>query len=250
MKSLIALIIALTAPQETTLVRAGHIAEAFWDQFTAVQCKERISQSKLRLDGKVVSSHFEDFDYVAFLKSTSRGLEVEESRVARPRFPENVHGPLLTTSGFPTFLLMFHPDFRNRFEFTEVSPDAAGDGLQRIAFKSKPEVPSMSALKLKDHLYPIFWKGTATLDIATGAVRKIEAALGAPMDDLGLSELRVQMDYSPFKLGGSTQMFWLPVRAVISLKTPRQAWRNVHEYSDYKRFSVTTSTSDNEPQEK
>jgi hypothetical protein len=67
------------------------------------------------------------------------------------------------------------------------------------------------------------------------------------MDDLGLQELQVELDYGPTVLPGSSQTFWLPVRAAISLKTPRQAWRNVHEFSDYKRFSVTTTTGDSQP---
>jgi hypothetical protein len=104
----------------------------------------------------------------------------------------------------------------------------------------------MSALKLKDHLYPILWNGTATVDAESGAIRTVEAVLASQMDDLGLSELHVQVEYGPTMLSGASQAFWLPVRAAISLKTPRQAWRNVHEFSDYKRFSVTTSTRETE----
>ena len=241
MKTIVALILAMTATQETAVDRAGHAAESFWQQFTAVQCKERISQTRSRLDGKVLASHFEDFDYVAFLKMSHDGLSVEESRVARPSFPEQVPGTLLTTSGFPTFILMFHPDFRERFEFTEVFA-AEPAGLRRIDFKSNAEAQSMSALKLKDHLYPIYWKGTAIVDASSGAVHKIEAVLDRPMDDLGLSELRIEVEYSPAKLAGVADAYWLPARATISLKTPRQAWRNLHEFSEYRRFSVTTST--------
>jgi hypothetical protein len=218
--------------QEGTIDRASRAAESFWEQFPAVQCRERVTQTKLKADGSVTTTHAEEFDYVAFLKSTNRGLAVDESRVAHNRRVGEDNERLLITSGFPTLLLMFHPDFRNRFEFTELSPS-------QIDFKSKRDTPSMSALKLKDHVYPILWKGTVTLDAVSGSIRRIDATLAAPMDDLGLSALQVEVDYA------STM---LPVRATISLKTPRQAWRNVHEFSDYKRFAVTTSTR--ETQEK
>ena len=106
----------------------------------------------------------------------------------------------------------------------------------------------MSALKLQGHLYPILWDGAATVDASSGAIRRIEAGLAGPMDDLGLSELHVEIDYGPATLAGTREALWLPTRATISLKTPRQAWRNVHEFSDYKKFSVTTSTREGRPE--
>jgi hypothetical protein len=242
--SIIAFVVLL-ASQETTLERAGRAAETFWQQFTAVQARERIAQSKLKADGKVAETQIEEFDYVALLTATTRGLTVEESRVPRTKSVAEKQASLLITSGFPAFLLMFHPEFRDRFDFTELSLPPS-DGVRRISFKLKPEAQSLSGLKLKDRVYPIPWRGTATLDAGSGAIRRIEAMLGAPMDDLGLQELHVELDYGPTALAGTAQTFWLPVRATISLRTPRQAWRNVHEFSDYKRFSVTTATRDSQ----
>ena len=241
MQTLVSSLILLVTLQESTIDRASRSAETFWQEFTAVQCKERLSQTKLKPDGKVLETHSQEFDYVAFLKSTSRGLLVEESRVSRDGSGTEKNERLLVTSGFPTFLLLFHPEFRDRFELTEISA-TPGDTARRIAFKSKAGPDSMSALKLRDHVYPILWKGTATIDGKSGAIRRVEAALDVPMDDLGLSELQVELDYGPTVLAGASQTYWLPVRATITLKTLRQAWRNVHEFLDYKRFSVTTST--------
>jgi hypothetical protein len=235
----------LLASQENTIDRASRAAETFWQQFTAVQGKERVAQSKLKADGKPAETHIEEFDYLAFLTATNRGLSVEESRVSRAKTVEEKRTQLLITSGFPTFLLMFHPEFRDRFDFAEL-PANSGNAVRRITFSLKRGAQSLSGLKLKDRVYAIPWKGTAMLDPESGAIRRIEATLGAPMDDLGLSELHVELDYQPTALAGTTQIFWLPVRAAISLQTPRQAWRNVHEFSDYKRFSVTTSTRDSQ----
>ena len=245
MWTIIASLIVLISQQLSTVDRAGRVAETFWAQFAAVQCKERVVQTKLRADGKVTATHAEEFDYVAFLKATNRGLSVEESRVPRGKRVEENQERFLITSGFPTLLLIFHPEFRSRFEFSETAA-SPGDGVRRIAFRSLANSQSISALKLKEHLYPILWNGTATVDAESGAIRRMEAVLGSPMDDLGLSELHVQVEYGPTMLSGASQAFWLPVRADISLKTPRQAWRNVHEFSDYKRFSVTTSTRETE----
>ena len=239
-------ILALAEPQESVIDRAARMAESFWTQFTAVQCTERIVQNKLRPDGKVTVTRASEFDYVAFLKEEGSGLSVEESRFARPAAPPEPRQQLLLTSGFPALLLMFHPDFRGRFVFEEGSADENRGGAVRVAFISKPEAHSMSGLKLKDRVYPILWKGTAWIDPRSGAVRRIEAALAAPMDDIGLADLRADVDYAPASLVGAQQPFWLPARAAITVKTLRQEWRNVHEFSQYKRFAVSTSTREGE----
>jgi hypothetical protein len=238
--------LALAEPQDSVIDRAGRMAESFWTQFTAVQCTERIVQNKLRADGKVTVTRASEFDYVAFLREERSGLSIEESRVARSAAPLESQQQLLLTSGFPALLLMFHPEFRGRFVFEEGSADEIRGGAVRVAFKSKPEAQSMSGLKLKDRVYPILWKGTAWLDPTSGAVRRIEAALAASMDDIGLADLRVEVEYAPASLAGAQQPYWLPTRATISVKTLRQEWRNVHEFSQYKRFAVSTSTSENE----
>lgn len=244
--TIVTLFLALAEPQENVINRAAQMAESFWTQFTAVQCAERVVQNKLRKDGKVTVTRTSEFDYVAFLKEEGSGFSVEESRVQRSAAPSEPQQHLLLTSGFPALLLMFHPDFRSRFVFEEGTADENRGGAVRVIFKSKPEAHSMSGLKLKDRLYPILWKGTAWLDPTSGAVRRIEAALAAPMDDIGLADLRAEVEYAPAGLAGVQQPFWLPARATISVKTLRQEWRNVHEFSQYKRFSVSTSTRENE----
>ena len=241
-----ATLITILAAQENTIDRAGRAAESFWGQFTAVQSKERVTQTKVKADGKILASQLEEFDYVSFLKASSRGLMVEESRVSRSRTAKGA-AQFLITSGFPTLLLIFHPDFRDKFDFTEMPP-VPDPAIRVIGFRSKPDAASMSALKLQGHLYPILWDGAATVDTSSGAIRRIEAGLAGPMDDLGLSELHVEIDYGPATLAGTREALWLPARATISLKTPRQAWRNVHEFTDYKKFSVTTSTREGQPE--
>jgi hypothetical protein len=229
--------------QDNPMERAGQTAELFLKQFPAVQCVENIVQTKLSADGEAASTHSSKFDYVAFLKPKGRGLAVEESRVAQGRAASGLRKELLLTSGFPTMLVLFHPDFQDRFEFdVPLAPNP--DGLTAVHFKSRPNARSISALKLKDRIYPILWTGVAWLNANTGAIARIEAGLSAPMEDLGLSELHADVEYAPVVFDGTS--WWLPKRAVISVKTPHQAWRNVHEFSDYRMFSVTTTTRQNQ----
>jgi hypothetical protein len=242
-KTVIAILSALLAQEAATIERAGRTAEVFWDQFSAVQSLERVTQSRLQADGKVLASRTTEFDYVAVLKMRASGVAVEESRVARGTGQLDTADQFLLTSGFPALLLMFHPDFRNRFEFWESPAPDAPSGTVRIGFKSRTGERSMSALKLQSRFYPILWHGFAWIEPGSGNIVRIEAGLDAPMDDVGLSELQAQVEYRPVAIEGGLQYYRLPSRATVSVRTPKQQWRNVHEFSAYKLFKVTTTTS-------
>lgn len=242
MAAVMAMLLAFQTTTPTPIDRAGQAAELFWDQFTAVQCVERITQTKLQPEGKVLATRTAEFDYVAFVESKATGIAVEESRVPRAKPAQEEGEQLLLTSGFPALLLMFHPDVREKFDFVESpSPDTPA-GIKRIAFKSKPGERSMSALKLKERLYPILWDGFAWIEERTGNITRIEAKLQRPMEDVGLSDLRAEVEYKMIALPNSTQSYQLPARVTVSVRTPKQQWRNVHEFSGYKLFTVTTST--------
>src|SRR6185369_5897379 len=92
----------LLGSEDSLLDRAARTAESFCEQFTSVQSREKVVQTKLRSDGKIIAAHSMEFDYVAFIKFTNRGLEVEESRVSRSKGPQQEGEPLLISSGFPT----------------------------------------------------------------------------------------------------------------------------------------------------
>lgn len=100
----------------------------------------------------------------------------------------------------------------------------------------------MSALKFKERLYPILWQGFAWIEERTGNVTRIEAQLQGPMDDVGLSELRADVEYKVVPIRNSDQSYQLPARVTVAVRTPKRQWRNVHDYSEYRLFTVTTST--------
>jgi hypothetical protein len=56
---------------------------------------------------------------------------------------------------------------------------------------------------------------------------------------VGLKSLHTEIEYAPVsfnkKDGG-----WFPARASVEVETPRQHWRNTHQFTDYKKFSVST----------
>jgi hypothetical protein len=62
------------------------------------------------------------------------------------------------------------------------------------------------------------------------------------MPEIGIEELKAEVEYGPVALTGQPAPFWLPKRTTISLRSPRQEWKNVHEFGSYRVFSVTSTT--------
>ena len=110
----------------------------------------------------------------------------------------------------------------------------------RIHFEHILGTKSTTALRLRDRNYPLDIQGTAWIDPATGAIHRIAAGLGAPISDLNLKALEMEVRYDPHEFSTREDAYWLPSTATISIRTERQQWRNVHQYSKYKRFTVNT----------
>ena len=97
----------------------GKAVEVFWDQFSAINCTEVVSQDKLGKEGKVEYRKDSTFDYVVLMRQADSDLAVEESRVSVPRpAVKQRNVPLLVTTGFSTLLFIFHPHFQRSYEFS------------------------------------------------------------------------------------------------------------------------------------
>jgi hypothetical protein len=96
------------------------------------------------------------------------------------------------------------------------------------------------ALVLRGREYPLDLAGTAWIDPSSGAIAKITAGLENGLPDLGLQELQSEVEFAPVSFRNVAEASWFPVVATIDVETPKQHWRNVHRFTDYKRFSVST----------
>jgi hypothetical protein len=234
---------AAAAPDTSAVVeRAGRGVEKFWDEISSVTCTELVTQDKLTPEGKLLLERKGTFDYLTLLQFTDGELSVEESRIERNVSGHKTDRPLLTTAGFSTMLLVFHPHFQSSYEFSEGVPEG---GTRVIRFRHRKGSRSPSVLELRGRMYPLEWEGEASVDAATGSISHIRAGLVTPMTDVGLQTLAIDVTYAPVKI--AAERLVLPEMAVIEARTVRQRWRNIHRFTDYKKFSVDAQTKAETP---
>ena len=225
---------------EEVLRRTGKLVEVFWQQFGEVNCSEAVSQVRLDKKGKVIDRKESIFDYLVTLKVDGNDLLVEELR--RAQFParNSKNTPLLVTHGFSTLVLIFHPVYQGNFEYALLGEEVVeGRKLLRVRFRHVSGFRSPSVLQLRGRDYPLDLQGTAWIEPGTGAIARIEAGLTASMEDIGLRVFRSDVRYAPMSFKDAPQVYWLPVGAEMEAETPRQHWRHVHRFTNYKRFSAT-----------
>jgi len=229
------------SPLDETVARAEHHAAAFLDVFSEVKCTEYVDQFKLNPNGKVEYKTRSRFDYLVIAQTSDGELNLEESRLEEQAGAHKENEPLLVTNGFATLLLVFHPYYRNAFEFSAAGDDVLdGRPVAKIRFRHIRGQRTPTVLMLRGREYPLEMMGTAWIDRETGAVERIESELQVGMEDIGLRTLHSQVSYAPVKFRGMTESPWLPKEATIEVATPRQRWRNTHHFENYQHFGVET----------
>lgn len=230
-----------TAPPaaEPVVNQASTVVETFLRHISDVECTELVSQTKLKLDGKVETAQDSTFDYVVLAQSNGGELTLAESRLAKqpPKSSRNL--PLMVTNGFSTLLLIFHPDYRNGFEFKWLGEETVNGRIyNRVSFRHIPGLRSTTALLVRGHEYPLDLQGEAWVAQDSGEIWKIQAELEKPMEDIGLKTLNTEVVYGPVNFQATSTTYWLPQEASIEVESPRQHWRNVHRFTAYHQFST------------
>lgn len=221
------------------LDRAGQAAEQEMAALAAVACTETVVETKLNPKDRTEEHRRRIFDYLALVDAEDGDLAITESRVEQNASRKIDTRPLLATQGFATMMLIFHPYYQESFEFSDLGVvQENGRDWRRLGFQFRAGRRSPSILRAGAREYPLAWKGEALLDEATGHVAFFHASLGAQLVEIGLESLEATVRYGPPGKGLDP---WLPLEAVIDLKTHHQHWHNVHTFANYKRFEVTTT---------
>ena len=224
------------------LTRTANQTAAFLDQFSDVKCTEQVRQEKLGKDNKVELKEDSTYDYLVILTNAGGELNLSESRIPlREAKRDRKNTSMLLSNGFATLFLVFHPYYTESFRFALAGEEVVGGrNLERVSFVHVPGMKSPAALALRGREYPLELTGTAWIDPQTGSIAKIEAGIADTLKDVGLNALNSEIDFAPLPFSGSKDVYWFPTVARVEVETPRQHWRNLHQFTAYKKFTVST----------
>lgn len=224
------------------LSRTGMSVTRFLDQLGEVTCSEEVLQEKLNPKGKAEERLQSTFDYLVLQQGQGSEPALFEARQASKEAHAKKNISLLVSNGFATELLIFHPYYQPSYTFERL-PDihTQGKTYAQIHFAHVKGRPTPAALQLRGRDYPLSLAGTALIDPATGAVQRITTDLENSMDDLGLKGFHSDVEYAPVGFPQQAKTYWLPAQATVEVSSLKQHWKNVHRFTGYHLFSVSTS---------
>ena len=209
---------------------------AYVGKLADLHCTEDVVQEKLKPNGGTLLSSKSQYDYFLYMQGNSYDFSLSESRL-EVGTQKQARQPLLLTNGFSTLLLVFHPYYRNGFEFTSGPAETLeGRSVIPVHFAHIQGARTPAALALRGREFPLELEGTAWLDASSGQVVRMDAGLEREMADVGMKSLKIQVDYMPSPK--ASDHFMVPAKAVVDLETPKQHWRNIHTFHNYKLFST------------
>ena len=236
-----------SANDSNAIKKAQRQITAYLVQLADLHCADDVTQEQLTGNGHVEASARARYDYLIMMSGNGDDFQLNESRIESPESRHKLTSkPMLITNGIATVLLVFHPYYRDGFNF-ETGGEETVDGKRVIPihFAHIPGRRTPAALALRGREYPLDLEGTAWLDKQTGDVVKVDATLLHDMSDVGLRSLHIHVEYKLANLNKSTPPIALPALAVVDLTTPRQHWRNTHLFEDYKSFSTAAEQDPN-----
>jgi len=231
---------AFLARANDTLLRSRKLIDKFFEQTANVVCNEDVAQTLVGKNGKPMYREESVFDYQLQSSNRSGSLKLVESRDARKAAFRDPNKTLLITNGFASMLLILHQSYEPSYTFQPVGEELIdGRTLVKIHFKPVAGASSPAAIQLRSRNYPLPLAGDIWIDRESASVVKLISSLESPMDDLGLHDLRSEIHYSVVQFHDPEEAYWMPASAVIDVETPKQHWRNVHRFTDYRRFRAT-----------
>ena len=217
------------------------------DRFTATEEMEHQSLSPL---GVQVSRESRTFNYlVAIQKIGPQALNVEEYRdgsISTQPFPAH-----LATLGFPMLALVFHPYYRDEYEFRcEGRGEWRGKASWVVHFRQRDDrMNEMRVYHVSGMSFPVRLKGRAWIDADSSQILAMEADMAKPVPEIRLARDYQRIEYGPVAFRKANEPLWLPKSADWYCNFMGQRYHRRHSFSQFLLFSVDDSQKINLPKE-
>jgi hypothetical protein len=227
------------SPSVDALVLARKHVQEYFEKFSDLTCKESVTQIVLNGSGHAIYRENSAYDYQFEASGGNGTLKFNETRESRnPAFRDPAR-TLLVTTGFASLLLVAHPLYEASYVFEPAGSETVGGvSSAMIRFVPVRGASSPASLRLRGKNYPLPMSGTLWIEPRSGAIVKLEAQVDSSLGDLGLAGMRSEVHYALHSFRNPSESIWIAESAVIDVETPRQHWRNLHRFSDYRRFNV------------
>jgi hypothetical protein len=230
--------------------RTGKRVEEFVEDVSRIAAIEHLLHEQLDEMGDALTKETRTFNYVAsFMDSGEGSIAVDEYRqehLGLGDFPDHI-----SSSGFATLALVFHPRMRDSFEMScEGLGELRGQPTWLVHFKQREDRPArMHDYRVGGVLYSLHLKGRAWITADKFQIVRIESELMNPVPQIRLAGEHQVVEYGPVPFAKRNVQLWLPQSAEIYLDFRRHRYYRKHSFDHYMLFAIDADEKQKPPAE-
>lgn len=229
-------------PADEILNKTGADAATFASDLNSTQATEEVAYDNVDSSGKPVEQSQKKFAYIANVSREGSGPIVVEENRSGGADPLAAPAQMATFSASP-LALAFHPSMRADFDFACRGLSQL-DGRATWVVDFTPRAgrpPTLRTYETNGSFYPARINGRAWIAADTFHIVRIEADLAKPIPEIGLLHEHDAVTYGPVRFSGGKAEMWLPLTSDSYFNVKHHMYARRQTFSEYTRFSVTTS---------
>jgi tetratricopeptide (TPR) repeat protein len=241
----------VVCPAEKVIDESGKRVDELVTDLARFAAIEDLFHQSLDPFGVPIRTETRKYDYVAAITRPSPGSvlvdEYRMDKLALSGYPDQI-----SSTGFATLALVFHPDMRMDFELScEGLGDWRGQAAWLVHFRQRENRPNrMHSYTVGGQNYRVDLKGRAWITADKFQIVRIEADLVKPMPEIRLLSEHQVVEYGPVPFPKKNTTLWLPKTAEIYFDFRRHRYYRRHSFDHYMLFSVDTDEKHKEKQGK
>jgi tetratricopeptide (TPR) repeat protein len=232
----------VSCPLPQILQQSGKRVTEFTELLDRFSATERLKHESLNEFGLAVRTEQLKFNYLVVVREVKTGVydvsEFRDGNNSLDIFPEHV-----ATLGTVALVFVFHPDYRNDFDFRcEGVAHQGGQLAWQIHFQQKPEVQSrLRSYQLGNRYFRVGIKGRAWIAVDSFQILRMESDLVTQVPALRLNAEHQDITYGPVPLKQKDLLLWLPFSAEIYLDFDGHRIHRRQDLSNFVFFWVEDS---------
>jgi tetratricopeptide (TPR) repeat protein len=229
----------VACPYDAVMQGSSLAVQQLVSDVSRISAIEHLLHSQLDEMGTPLTKDTRQFNYVAsFSEATPGYVAVDEYRqenLGIADFPDQI-----SSSGFATLALVFHPTLRDNFEMhCEGLGQWHGQATWLVHFKQRDDKPArIHDYKVGSQIVALKLKGRAWISADKYQIVRIESELVDPAPQIRLAGEHQIVEYGPVPFAKRNLQLWLPQSAEIYLDFRRHRYYRKHSFDHYMLFSV------------
>lgn len=238
----------IACPVSTVLEKSGKRVQELAQDLSRFAADEELLHRSIDEFGFATHTETRKYDYVATVTQPEPAtVSIEEYRgdkIPQPGYPDGI-----SSTGFITLALVFHPDTQKDFDFTcEGQGTSDGHPTWLVHFRQRADRPNrMHSYTLGTQVFPVDLKGRAWITADKFQIVRIEADIVKPLPEIQLLSEHQVVEYGPVPFPKKNTTLWLPKDAEIYFEFRKHRYYRRHSFDHYMLYSVDTEEKPKEP---